>query len=195
MAWAGAIREARDALGGRALVVGSAPVYADMIAAIWHDGPRAVLASFAATLVLVLLSFRRWRERGLTMAGLLTGVAWMVGTLAVLHLRLNFLNFVALPITFGIGVDYAVNVVRRYAQELDDGTSACPVDAAVRETGGAIVVCSLTTIFGYASLLTSANRALNSFGLAAVIGEVCCVLAAVLGVSALLVLIDRRRTR
>ncbi len=195
VAWAGAIREARDALGGRALVVGSAPVYADMIAAIWHDGPRAVLASFAATLVLVLLSFRRWRERGLTMAGLLTGVAWMVGTLAVLHLRLNFLNFVALPITFGIGVDYAVNVVRRYAQELDDGTSADPVDAAVRETGGAIVVCSLTTIFGYASLLTSANRALNSFGLAAVIGEVCCVLAAVLGVSALLVLIDRRRTR
>ncbi len=43
--------------------------------------------------------------------------------------------------------------------------------AAVQETGGAIVVCSLTTIFGYRALLTSANQALNSFGLAAVIGE------------------------
>ena len=29
-------------------------------------------------------------------------------------IRLNFLNFAALPITFGIGVDYAVNVAQRY---------------------------------------------------------------------------------
>jgi predicted RND superfamily exporter protein len=28
------------------------------------------------------------------------------------HIKLNFLNFVALPITFGIGVDYAVNVMQ-----------------------------------------------------------------------------------
>ena len=195
VAWSEAIRAARDAQGGRALVVGNAPVYADMIAAIWRDGPRAVLASFLATLLLVIASFRRWRYRGLTMAGLLAGVAWMVGALVAMRVRLNFLNFVALPITFGIGVDYAVNVVRRYAQEVDDGASRDPVDAAVRETGGAIVVCSLTTIFGYSSLLTSANRALNSFGLAAVLGEVCCVLAAVLGVSSLLVLIERRRQR
>ena len=37
------------------------------------------------------------------------------GIFALLHVRLNFLNFIALPITFGIGVDYAVNVVQRYA--------------------------------------------------------------------------------
>ncbi len=129
----------------------------------------------------------------LYLLALLTGIAWMAGTMTVMKLRLNFLNFVALPITFGIGVDYAVNVMRRYAQEVEAGTGNDPIEAAVQETGGAIVVCSLTTIFGYSSLLTSANRALNSFGLAAVIGEVACVLAAVLGLSAVLVLIERRR--
>jgi len=193
VAWSEAIRRARTPEGHRPKVVGNAPVYADMIEAIWRDGPRAVLASFVATLALVLVSFRRWRYRALTLLALLTGIAWMAGTMTVMKLRLNFLNFVALPITFGIGVDYAVNVMRRYAQEVEAGTGNDPIEAAVQETGGAIVVCSLTTIFGYSSLLTSANRALNSFGLAAVIGEVACVLAAVLGLSAVLVLIERRR--
>ena len=39
----------------------------------------------------------------------------MIGLLVVLKVKLNFLNFIALPITFGIGVDYSVNVVQRYA--------------------------------------------------------------------------------
>ncbi len=195
VAWSEAIRAARTPEGHRPRVVGNAPVYADMIEAIWRDGPRAVLASFVATVLLVLASFRRWRYRALTLLSLLTGVAWMAGAMTLLKLRLNFLNFVALPITFGIGVDYAVNVMRRYAQEVDAGASGDPIEAAVQETGGAIVVCSLTTIFGYSALLTSANQALNSFGLAAVIGEVACVLSAVLGLSAVLVLLERRRAR
>jgi predicted RND superfamily exporter protein len=193
VAWADAIRAARTPDGRRPLVVGSAPVYADIIDAIWRDGPRAVLASILATVGLVLLSFRRWQYRALTLLALLTGVAWMGGAMTVLHIRLNFLNFVALPITFGIGVDYAVNVMRRYQQEVDSGSRGDPIEAAVQETGGAILVCSLTTIFGYSSLHTSANRALNSFGLAAVIGEIACVLAALLGLSAALVLVDRHR--
>ena len=195
VAWADSIRAARTPDGRRPVVVGSAPVYADIIGAIWRDGPRAVLASILATVALVLLSFRRWRLRALTLLALVTGVAWMGGAMTLLHIRLNFLNFVALPITFGIGVDYAVNVMRRYQQEVDSGASGDPIEAAVQETGGAILVCSLTTIFGYSSLHTSANRALNSFGLAAVIGEVACVLAALVALSATLVLVERRRTR
>ena len=35
----------------------------------------------------------------------------------LLHVKVNFCNFVAYPITFGIGVDYAVNVMTRYVQD------------------------------------------------------------------------------
>jgi len=194
VAWSSAVRSARTASGAAPWVVGNAPVYADLIAAIWRDGPRAVAVSFVATVLLVLLSFGKTRYRALTLGTLLLGIVWMTGTMTVLRLRLNFLNFVALPITFGIGVDYAVNVMRRYAQEVDEG-GADPITAAVAETGGAVVACSLTTIVGYSALLTSANRALNSFGLAAVIGEVTCLFATVLGLSALLVTLAARRSQ
>jgi predicted RND superfamily exporter protein len=41
-----------------------------------------------------------------------------------------------------------------------------------------VALCSTTTIIGYSTLLLASNRALRSFGLAADIGEVTCLLAA-----------------
>src|SRR5208283_4543892 len=96
---------------------------------------------------------------------LLVGVAWMSGALALVGAKLNFLNFMALPVTFGIGVDYAVNVAHR-DQELRDAVHV------VRRTGGAVILCSMTTLLGYLALVRSANFAVRSLGVAAVLGEI-----------------------
>ena len=106
------------------------------------------------------------------------------------HVKLNFFNFAALPITFGIGVDYAINVVQRYRA---DGSR--DIRAALRTTGGAVVLCSLTTILGYLALLGSHNRAIRSLGVIAVVGEISCLLAAVTVLPALWLLIERRANR
>ena len=51
VAWARAIRAVRTPDGRAPLVVGRAPIFADMISAIGRDGPRAVLASLALTII------------------------------------------------------------------------------------------------------------------------------------------------
>ena len=72
---------------------------------------------------------------------------------------------------------------------------ADPVQAAIDETGGAVVLCSVTTIIGYSSLQTSASRALESFGQVAILGEFSTMLAAQILLPAAFVLILRRRAR
>jgi predicted RND superfamily exporter protein len=121
---------------------------------------------------------------------LFVGVLWLVGATMLLHVKINFCNFVAYPITFGIGVDYAVNVMSRYVQ---DGER--DVSGAVRSTGAAVGLCSLTTIIGYSSLLLAKNRALYLFGATAVLGEIACLTTAVVALPAVLVLLRRRRKR
>jgi predicted RND superfamily exporter protein len=96
-----------------------------------------------------------------------------------LRVKINFANFIAYPITFGIGVDYAVNVASRW--ELDGRRSMAD---AVRTTGGAVALCSLTTIIGYSSLLLAENRARFILGLLAVMGEVACLSAAIVAMPA-----------
>jgi predicted RND superfamily exporter protein len=159
-----------------------------MWAAVMGAIPPAVTFSFLTTAVVVVLAFRGRRASLLGLGALLVGVAWLGGLFALLHVRLNFLNFIALPITFGIGVDYAVNIVQRYLIEGPNGALR-----AVRETGGAVVLCSLTTTLGYLALVSSINFAVRSLGVAAVLGEVCCLLAAVLVLPAALVWWDERR--
>jgi predicted RND superfamily exporter protein len=127
----------------------------------------------------VLLLLRTSRSAALVTASLLLGVLWLGGAMMALRVKINFANFIAYPITFGIGVDYAVNVASRW--ELDGRRSMAD---AVRTTGGAVALCSLTTIIGYSSLLLAQNRALFLFGLLAVLGEVSCLSAALLAMPA-----------
>jgi len=194
MDWSHALRTLRAPNGSRPPLAGRAPVFADMVEVIYTDGPLAIAASFLATLALVLLTFRRMRQRLLTMLTLILGILWMGAAMAMGGMKLNFLNFVAFPITFGNGVDYGVNVMRRYAAE-EGREGVDPVRASIEETGGAVILCSLTTVIGYATLYTSANLALNSFGAAMTISELTCLFAAVLTMPAILLLLRRRGSK
>ncbi|MBX2810944.1 MAG: MMPL family transporter [Myxococcales bacterium] len=188
--WADAVRSVRLLNGERPAIAGQPPVFADLLQAIWVDGPLAVGAALTATIFLLVLTFRRWGERLFTLGTLLLGILWMGAFMALGGIKLNFLNFVAFPITFGNGVDYGVNVMRRYVDERRryGENRWAAIQAAVDGTGGAVVLCSLTTIIGYISLYTSTNSALNSFGAAMAISEVTCVCAGVLTLPALLLL-------
>ncbi|HVI93221.1 MAG TPA: MMPL family transporter [Anaeromyxobacter sp.] len=169
-------------------IASSMLVFADVLRAIEKDGPRATLVSLAGVVLLVILAFglgqrtaRSLADAGWVLASLAVGVLWFGGLAGLLHLRLNMLNFIALPITFGIGVDYATNIFQR--RRIDHARSIADI---VRTTGGAVALCSLTTIIGYASLLIARNQALFSFGVLAVLGEVACLAAALLALPALL---------
>ncbi|MBC7173132.1 MAG: MMPL family transporter [Polyangiaceae bacterium] len=185
MEWTGALRNVQLPDGRHPPLAGRAPVFADMLGAVLEDSALAIGLSFAGTLLLVLFAFTRVRDQMLTMASLIAGVVWMAGVMALSGMKLNFLNFVAFPITFGNGVDYGVNVMRRYLNEVDAGHEN-PVGAAVRESGGAVMLCSLTTIIGYLSLFASANQALRSFGAAMAISEITCLATALVTVPAFL---------
>ena len=173
------IRGAIDRAGGHAQAVGQPLLFADIARAIVHDGPIATVLAFSAVVLLVFAAMRSWRPALLVLGSLMLGVLWLVGMAAWARVRLNFLNFVVFPITFGIGVDYAVNIVQRWRLEGPES-----IHRVLRETGGAVGLCSLTTIIGYASLLVADNRALRGFGLLASVGEVACVTAALLALPA-----------
>ncbi len=196
--WARALRTLRNDDHDTLPLAGRAPIFAELLESVWDDGPKAVLASFLATSALLLLAFRRRVDQLLTWAGLLLGILWMASVMILLGMKLNFLNFVAFPITFGNGVDYGVNLMRRIRQEKQRATPSSPISEpvilAVRETGGAVILCSLTTSIGYASLYQSANLAINSFGSAMIISEITCVLAAVLVLPAAFLVMSANET-
>lgn len=166
---------------------GSAVVFSSMIRSVLRDGPIATAASLAVVLLLTVLIMRPFSAAVAAIATLLVGVVWMVGGAGLAQVKVTFLNFIALPITFGIGAEYGLNVAARHRQDRD-------MIKAVISTGSAVAVCSWTTIVGYGSLLAASNRALQGFGVMAILGEIACISAAIIALPAIMLWRERRKT-
>ncbi len=163
-----------DALGKTWVAASAGTVFGGMIETIHRDGPPVTLTALCGVVLLVLIMFG---PRGAlpVLCSLAVGVIWLGGMLGLLKIRLNFMNFIALPITLGIGTEYAANI---WARLRIDGTQA--LATVIGDTGSAVALCSSTTIIGYSSLLLAHNQSLRSFGVAADLGEGTCLLAALI---------------
>ena len=167
---------------------GRAVIYADMIMTVAEDAPKAIAVSAIGSVVVILIAFGLQRAAFGVFLPWLLGVAGLLAFMFLKSIKLNFLNFVTLPITIGIAAEYAHNLMQRYRSEGPD-----KLYGVVVETGGAVILCSLTTTIGYLALMLSINRGIVSFGLAAAVGEVICVLAAVLFLPAFLFAMQGRK--
>jgi predicted RND superfamily exporter protein len=188
--FADSFRETTLADGRVLLGSGRAVIFADILGSIVRVVPRSIGLSLLMTIVAVMITFRRGSHSASVLGALLVGLASVATFMYLAKVRINLLNFAALPVTFGIGVDYAVNVMQRYHA---DGSR--DILHALRTTGGAVVLCSLTTMLGYFALVGSHNQGIRSLGEVAVVGEISCLAAAVLVLPAGWYLLDRRRKR
>jgi hypothetical protein len=160
---------------------GSSVIFADIIDSIERDGPIVTGVATIGLVVMVLLLVGVNRRAFAVLISTAAGSLLMVAVCAVAGIKVNFLDFVALPITLGLGIDYAINIAHRHdTEDIRDPLMT------LRTSGSAVFVCSLTTIIGYGSLLVSDNLAIRGFGTASLIGEITCVLAALVLVPALL---------
>lgn len=166
---------------------GDAVIFSDMLTAVAKDGPIATIGSFVGVILLLLLTFRSIRASIIILAPLIGGMLLMAGILAIFDVKINFFNFIVIPTTLGIGVDYSVNLYQRYRL---DGRGS--IARMVKNTGGALALCSSTTLIGYTSMMLTSNRALQSFGIMANIGEIATLMTALFALPAYLLIMERR---
>jgi uncharacterized protein len=174
-------------VGGKKVdATGESVIFADLLRNIEKEGPRTTVLSFAGVCGIVLFLLRDAGLGARVLGSLTAGVLLMGGVAAAAQLKVNFLNVIAYPITFGIAVDYGANIAVRVRER------GGRVLESLVEVGPAVILCSWTTIIGYGSLLLSLNRAMRSFGWYAILGEATTLLTALVMLPAMLLLARRR---
>lgn len=134
-----------------------------------------LLLGLVAVIALVWLQHRRLRPTLLACGPALLAAACTVAILGLLGVPLDLLSLVALLMVVSMGVDYGIFL----AADEGPGHSANAIDA----THLAIVLASLTTVFGFGLLALSAQPALFRIGLSSGIGILVCLVLALLGSS------------
>lgn len=160
-------------------------IFADMLKAMTRDGKRALIYTFLAVFLILLIDRRNFWQTLIVVTPLLVGLLWMVGIMVLFAIKLNFLNAIVLPSIIGIAVDHGVHIYHRYRSE---GIGS--LGLVVRHTGGAVFLSSLTTIIGFSGLLFASHPGLRSIGLLAVVGMITSMIAALVFLPALLQVLE-----
>lgn len=195
-----------------AVLGGWLPLYEASRGAIAGELPLLAGAAAAITLLVYLLSFATLRAVVLPLLAIAAGLLWTFGLMALTGVPVSMASLMLPPLIFALGSSYGIHFLHRYfsaapaaAQAAADSGgrigSAPPARvAAVAQVSGAaaqtIVLASLTTAAGFASLLFSGMPRLREFGLFAGAGIINCAVVTLLlypAVLARLPLPDRRR--
>ncbi len=154
----------------------------------------ATILSLSLTVILLLFAFRGLLNVVAAMVSLIVGICLSFGfaTLAVGHL--NILSMVFAIMLIGLGIEYGIQVVLRYQEELRNGADGI----AAIETGlctniRTIIMAAATVALAFATFAFTDFKGIAELGIIAAGGVFICVLATFTVLPSMLVLLERFR--
>jgi hypothetical protein len=119
---------------------------------------------------LVLFVFHR-TVKGIIIALFPTAfaIALTFGTLGMIEPELTILSVSIVALLLGLGVDYSVHMMNRFAEE-QHGDMVDKTAFILSSTGKAILLSTITTVIGFASLMISSMSPIVLFGFGCAIG-------------------------
>ena len=118
-------------------------------------------------------------------------VVFVVASMRYLGISFNAINGSILAITVGLGTDYAVHVVHRFADERRERALEPALRRTVVGTGGALTGSMLTTVAGIGVLVLALNPVIGTFGLLTAMSIVYAYLASMVILPSVLVVRER----
>jgi predicted RND superfamily exporter protein len=164
---------AREELGVPVAVSGPLRLKAETSRTLVADLRIAVPLAFAVILGAALAFHRSWRGVLIPAGCVALGVLATLALMVLLDDPVSIVTAIVPPLVISIGFAYVNHVLAEYDAALRDPTgegARDPVSRAVRHNAGPLVLCAVTTVLGFLSLLTSPMHAIREFGLYSIAG-------------------------
>lgn len=144
-------------------LIGHPVVQEHILAAFNRAFERTPWFTLLGVLSVMVVYLRSVKSVFLSLLPTATGVLVIFAAMGYVGIDFNVVNFVALPMSVGIGAVYGVHSLHRM-RELKDET------ILTSSTGPALLLSGVTTMVGFASLMTAHHRGLASLGFVISIG-------------------------
>ncbi len=159
-----------------------------------HDITIATVVSLVLTVILLLLAFRGVLNVIAAMVSLAVAICLSFGfaTIAVGHL--NILSMVFAIMLIGIGIEYGIQLVLRYQEELAGGADHLKaIETGLTKNVWAIVMAAATVAAAFLTFIFTDFKGIAELGIIAGGGVVICVLVTFTVLPAMLVVLAKYR--
>ena len=117
----------------------------------------------------------------LTIIPSITAVGWTLGVMVLADIPLNMMTAFVGSLTVGLGIDYPIHLVTRWADERRRGHSVLECYAiSIRSTGKTVFFSALTTLSAFIAFSLMPMPVMKQFGIVMVIAITFCFLSAFL---------------
>ncbi len=169
----------------------------EVVPGLRDDAPVIVSLALLGLALGTVLIGRSLGRALLVLSPVVLSVAWSLGAMALLDLKINMYNMLIFPLAFGIGVDGAIYLVWAALGEKPEydaaATATAPDPAAgsmpwkqLWTSGRAVIGSTLTTVAAFGSMSISENPGVASLGKLAIVTLLLTVAANLLWLPALL---------
>jgi len=148
---------------------GDAVVMTTVIAALTTGRTEMTLLGLVLIFIVLLIIYRDLIKALLPVLPMLVVIGWMGGVMYVADMKYTPLTATLGALILGVGSEYAILMMERFYEEL--GKIGEPMEAlriTARRIGSALMASGLTTIFGFAALISSPFLITNNFGVVTV---------------------------
>jgi RND superfamily putative drug exporter len=161
-------------------ITGETPLNYDLRKVSARDVNHAEERAMPVTLLLLLLAFGSLVAALLPLGVGLLSISMALGAAALLahYLQLSILvQNLATMLGLGLGIDYALLMVSRFREALNEGCDpGCAADVAAGQAGRTLIISATTVAIGFSALLTVPISELRSIGIAGLLVTVLSVM-------------------
>lgn len=166
---------------GRLVMLGQPLLQAQEEAETVRDAALSTVLSILLVLLLLVHGFREIARPRLAFCSLMFALLWSTGWAALAVGELNIITVNFLSITVGLGIDFSIHYLARYAEEREGGREALDAMAATwRSTGMEILIGALATSLAFVALLLTDFQAVKELGLITGVSIMLCFVSVVL---------------
>jgi len=151
-----------------------------------EEGKKVMYLTVIFIYIILLIDLRSFKYATFAMLPMGLTLTIVLGIMGWFGIKFNFVNVLALPLIIGIGVDDGVHLIHRYLIEKN-------LSPAIRSTGRAITLTTLTTTAAFGSMLLAKYRGFSSFALLIVMGISLAYITTIILLPALIVLFDKKQ--
>ncbi len=172
--------ELRLGFSGRVVVLGQPLLQAQEKAETVRDAGISTVLSIVFVQLLLIHGFRETARPGLAFLSLIFGLLWSMAWAAVSVGVLNIITVNFLSITVGLGIDFSIHFLARYAEEREKTDSYEAMLLTWRSTGFEILVGAMATSLAFFALLLTDFQAVKELGIITGVAILLCFASVVL---------------
>ncbi|GEM_PF-582754 len=170
-------------------LTGNTPYDMQVETAMMNDFSVLIIGSMALMLLVLSLLFSNMRFWILPIVLLTFGLIFTFGVMGLLGIPANDGATAAFPILLGLGIDYAVQFHARFDEERRVSALHQAIRETITNTGPSVLYAMVATCMGFVAMLITPIPMIQTFGVVAILGVICCYVSALFGFGSLAILL------